>query len=187
MMNALLRVTTAVALLHITPVVVLIKRPTAVQALLPAADAYFERDLHLSERDAHRLHEVVDWSPEDGVLSFYLGRAGQREVGSLEFVRVDTPHGPIEVAVGFTPDGAVRQVLVTKATVEMKPWVLDAQSAGLLTSYAGLRPAQSPAGAAAITGKTGALPVYVAGEIDKGVARALTAYRLFFGVPATHS
>lgn len=186
-MNPLLRVAAAAALMHITPVVVLIKRPAAVQALLPAADQYFQRDLHLSDRDAHRLHEVVDWSPEDGVLSFYLGRAGQRDVGSLVFVRVDTPHGPIEVAVGFTPEGTTRQVLVTKATVEMKPWVLDAQSAGLLASYVGLKPAQSPAGAAAITGKTGALPLYVAGEVDKGVARALTAYRLFFAVPATHS
>ena len=110
------------AALHITPVVVLVKRPDAVQALLPGADAYFAREVHLSTPDAHRLHKAVDWSPEDGVLTFYVGRTGSAAVGALEFVRVDTPHGPIEVAVGFTPQGTVRGVLVTKATVEMKPW-----------------------------------------------------------------
>jgi hypothetical protein len=186
-MNGMLRVVAATLLLHITPVIVLIKRPAAVQALLPGANAYFQRDLHLSDRDAHRLHEVVDWSPENDVLTFYLGRSATADVGTLEFVRVDTPHGPIEVAVGFTPVGAVRQVLVTKATVEMKPWVQDAEGAGLLRSYAGLQPSQIPAGAAAVSGKTGSLAVYVAGEIDKGVQRALTAYSLFYRPGATRS
>src|SRR6058998_1398752 len=122
-MNFLIRAAAIAALLHITPIVVLVKRPDAVQALLPGADANVAREVHLSGTDAHRLHEAVDWSPEDGVLVFYAGSAGSTSVGALEFVRVDTPHGPIEVAVGFTPQGAVRGVVVTKATVEMKPWV----------------------------------------------------------------
>lgn len=169
-----------VAPLHVTPAIILIKRADAVQALLPGATAFFARDVHLSDPDAHRLHVAVDWSPDDGVLTFYLGQDGATLVGALEFIRVDTPHGPIEVAVGFTPGGAVRSVLVTKATVEMKPWVLDAEHAGLLDHYAGLKPDATPAGAAAITGKTGNLAEYVAGEIDKGVARALVGYADFY-------
>src|SRR5947208_72937 len=109
-MNFLIRAAAIAALLHITPIVVLVKRPDAVQALLPGADAYVAREVHLSGTDAHRLHEAVDWSPEDGVLVFYGGTVGSTSVGALEFVRVDTPHGPIEVAVGFTPQGAVRGV-----------------------------------------------------------------------------
>src|SRR5207247_1490927 len=139
-MNFLIRAAAIAALLHITPIVVLVKRPDAVQALLPGADAYVAREVHLSGTDAHRLHEAVDWSPEDGVLVFYGGTAGSTSVGALEFVRVDTPHGPIEVAVGFTPRGAVRGVVVTKATVEMKPWVLEAVAAGLTDHYRGLKP-----------------------------------------------
>src|SRR5437773_292582 len=139
-MNFLIRAAAIAAMLHITPIVVLVKRPDAVQALLPRADAYVAREVHLSGTDAHRLHEAVDWSPEDGVLVFYGGTAGSTSVGALEFVRVDTPHGPIEVAVGFTPQGAVRGVVVTKATVEMKPWVLEAVAAGLTDHYRGLKP-----------------------------------------------
>src|SRR5207245_7980713 len=129
-MNFLIRAAVIAALLHITPVVVLVKRPDAVQALLPGADAYVAREVHLSDTDAHRLHEAVDWSPEDGVLAFYTGKTGSTTVGALEFVRVDTPHGPLEVAVGFTSEGRIRGVIVTKATVEMKPWVLEAVAGG---------------------------------------------------------
>src|SRR3989442_215321 len=102
-MSVLMRSAAIAAVLHITPAVVLVKRPDAVQALLPGADAYFAREVHLSTPDAHRLHKAVDWSPEDGVLTFYVGRTGSAAVGALEFVRVDTPHGPIEVAVAFFP------------------------------------------------------------------------------------
>lgn len=179
-MNWLIRAVVVAALLHITPAVVLVKRPDAVQALLPGAEAYFAREVHLSDADAHRLHEVVDWSPEDGVLAFYTGRSGSTTVGALEFVRVDTPHGPIEVAVGFKPDGRVRGVIVTKATVEMKPWVLEAVAGGLTDRYRDLKAGDTPAGAAALTGRTGNLAVYIAGEVDKGVTRALAAYEAFY-------
>src|SRR5881628_2996682 len=182
-MNFVIRAAAIAALFHITPVVVLVKRPDAVRSLLPGADAYTAGEVHLSARDAHRLHEAVDWSPEDGVVVFYAGTAGSTAVGALEFVRVDTPHGPIEVAVGFTPQGAVRGVVVTKATVEMKPWVLEAVAAGLTDHYRGLKPGGTPGGAggaAGIASRAGNLAVYVAGEVDKGVARALAAYGAFY-------
>src|SRR5467141_3319216 len=179
-MNFLMRAAVIAALLHITPVVVLVKRPDAVQTLLPGADAYVASEVHLSAKDAHRLHEGVDWSPEDGVLVFYGGTAGTTSVGALEFVRVDTPHGPIEVAVGFTPQGAVRGVVVTKATVETKPWVLEAVAGGLTNHYRELKPGEAPRGAAALTGHAGSLAQFIAGEVDKGVARALAAYGTFY-------
>src|SRR5207237_3209677 len=102
-MNLLLRGAAIAAVLHITPVVVLVKRPDAVQTLLPGADSYLAREVHLSDPDAHRLHELVDWSPEDGVLTFYRGTAGATAVGALMFVRADTPHRPLEVAFELTP------------------------------------------------------------------------------------
>src|SRR5258708_7884958 len=82
--------------------------------------------------------------------------AGSTSMGALEFVRVDTPHGPIEVAVGFTPQGAVRGVVVTKATVEMKPWVLEAVAAGFTDQYRGLKPGgAAPAGSGRAAGPAG--------------------------------
>jgi len=170
----------AAALLHITPTVVLVDRPDAVAQLLPGADKYFAREVHLSDADAHKLHEAVDWSPSDGVLTFYSGRHGTTLVGLLQFVRVDTPHGPVEVTVSFEPAGTVHGVIVTKATVETKPWVLEALRAGLVKHYEGLAATGTPDGSAALRGSVGDLPLYMAQEIDKGVARALAAYRLFY-------
>src|SRR5260370_36462314 len=115
-MNFLMRAAAIAALLHITPVVVLVKRPDAVQTLLPGADAYLAREVHLSATDAHRLHEGVDWSPEDGVLVFYGGTAGSISVGAVEVVGGGTPPGPIEGAGGFTPQGAARGVVGKEAT-----------------------------------------------------------------------
>ena len=179
-MKLIMSTATLAALLHITPVVVLVKRPDAVRTLLPGADAFTAREVHLSDADAHRLHEAVDWSPEDGVLTFYTGSAGATAVGGLVFVRVDTPHGPLEVAVGFTPQGTVRGAIVTKATVEMKPWVLEAVGAGLGDPYRGLKPGAAPDAATAIASRAGNLAVYVAREVDKGVARALASYGAFY-------
>ena len=179
-MKTILRAAVAAALLHITPTVVLVDRPDAVAQLLPGADKYFAREVHLSDADAHKLHEAVDWSPSDGVLTFYSGRHGTALVGLLQFVRVDTPHGPLEVAVAFSPTGTVQGVIVTKATVETKPWVLEALRAGLVTHYQGLAATATPGGKAALAGSVGDLPLYMAQEIDKGVARALAAYRLFY-------
>jgi hypothetical protein len=168
------------ALLHITPTVILVKRSDAVVQLLPGADQFFARELHLSAADAHRLHMAVDWSPGDGVLTFYAGKHGAAEVGVLTFVRVDTPHGPVEVAVSFSPDRTIHGVVVTKATVETKSWVVAALSAGLIDHYRGLKPGDAPAGGAAIKTRVGDLPAYIAQEIDKGVARALVAYGDFY-------
>ena len=114
------------------------------------------------------------------MLTFFVGKEAGKDVGTLEFVRVDTPHGPLEVAVGFTPERTVRGVIVTKATVETKPWVLAALAAGLCERYRGLKPGDAPAGAAAIKAQVGELPDYMGQQVDKGVTRALVAYRDFY-------
>jgi hypothetical protein len=170
-----------IAALHITPVVVLVKREDAVRRILPEATQFSAREFHLSSPDAKRLKQAVDWKPQDDVVTFYTGASGSDSaVGAFTFIRVDSPHGPVEVAVGFQADGSVRRVEVTKATVETKPWVLEALRAGLLAHYVGLADSAQPGGAAALKQQVGAMPEYFAGVIDQGVARALAAYRLFY-------
>lgn len=168
------------ALLHITPTVVLLKRQDAVSRLLPGADRFTARDVHLSRSDSRRLHDAAGWEPADGVITFYVGRRQQQETGALIFMRVDSPHGALEVAVGFENNGAIRGVEVTKATVETKPWVAAALRAGLTEQYRGLAPGQAPAGAAKVKPQLGTMPVYMAELIDKGVMHANVAYRLFY-------
>lgn len=168
------------ALLHITPTVVLVKRQDAVSRLLPGADQFSAREVHVSSADSRRVHDAVGWEPPDGMVTFYVGKRQDQVTGALMFMRVDCQHGPLELAIGFEPQGTIRGVEVTKATVEMKPWVLEAVGAGLTNHYRQLKPGDTPNGAAAIAGQAGDLAVYIAGEVDKGVARALAAYGAFY-------
>jgi hypothetical protein len=169
------------ALLHITPTVILVQRRDAVAHLLPGAERFTARELHLSSADSRTLHNAVGWEPPDGVVTFYVGRRQDAVTGSLMFIRVDSQHGPLELAIGFEPSGAIRGVNVTKATVEMKPWVQEALRAGLTDAYRGLAPGRAPAGAGKVKDQVGAMPAYMAELVDKGVMHAATAYRLFYG------
>ena len=169
-----------VALLHITPTVILVKREDAVAKLLPGAERFAARELHLSSTDSRRIHDAVGWEPPDGVVTFYLGKRQNQVTGVLLFMRVDCQHGPLELAIGFDPKGTIRGVEVTKATVEMKPWVLEALRAGLTDVYKGLDPSEKPTGADKVKPHIGAMPGYMAELIDKGVMHAAAAYRLFY-------
>lgn len=180
-MKTLLLGAVSAALLHITPTVVLVKRPDAVARLLAGADQFAAREIHLSSGDSHRLHDAAGWEPADGVLTFYVGKRQNQVVGVLLFMRVDSPHGPLEVAVGFDSAGTIRGVEVTKATVETKPWVVEALRAGLADQYRGLAVGHAPAGAEKVRDRVGAMPAYMAELVDKGVAHAAAAYRLFYG------
>lgn len=180
-MKTLLLGAAAAALLHITPTVVLVKRTDAVARLLPGAERFAARELHLSRNDSRRLHDAAGWEPADGMITFYVGRNQQRETGALIFMRVDSPHGPLEVAVGFENNGTIRGVEVTKATVETRPWVGEALRAGLAAQYRGLAVGEAPVGAEKVKSQVGAMPAYMAELVDKGVMHSATAYRLFYG------
>jgi hypothetical protein len=180
MKTFLLGAVTAV-LLHVTPTVVLVKRQDAVAHLLPGADQFTAREFHLSSADSRKLHDAVGWEPPDGMVTFYVGKHQDQVNGALLFMRVDCQHGPLELAIGFDPRGTIRGVEVTKATVEMKPWVLEALRAGLTDAYRGLATDQAPAGADKVKPHIGAMPGYMAELIDKGVMHGAAAYRLFYG------
>ncbi len=94
----------------------------------------------------------------------------------LVFMRVDSPHGPLEVAVGFDSAGAIRGVEVTKATVETKPWIVEALRAGLTDHYRETPPVAAPS----VKGRVGTMSQYMAELVDRGVAHAGAAYRLFY-------
>jgi len=179
-MKTLLLGAVTAALLHITPTVVLVKRQDAVARLLPGADNFAARELHLSSADSRRVHDAVGWEPPDGVVTFYIGKHQDQVTGALIFMRVDCQHGPIELAIGYDPRGTIRGVEVTKATVEMKPWIVEALGAGLTNEYRGLAVAQPPSGAEKVKPRIGAMPGYMAELIDKGVMHANAAYRLFY-------
>ena len=125
---------------HPTPTVVLVKQTDLIRMALPSAKQFFVRKVTIGKDDLARIRKEVDFSPEDPDLSFYLGKDGAGKlVGVTLFPQVNTMHGPLEVGLTLKPDGTIASVVVTKASVETKPWVEEAVATGLVKRFQGLR------------------------------------------------
>jgi hypothetical protein len=125
---------------HPTPTVVLVQKTDLIRRTLPDATQFFLRTVTVGKEDLARIRKEIDFSPEDPDVKFYVGkRADGKPAGAVFFPQVNTMHGPIEVGLTMTPDGAIASAVVTTATVETKPWVEEAIAAGLLDKFKGMR------------------------------------------------
>lgn len=125
---------------HPTPTVVLVEQADAIRTSLPGARQFFVRTVTIGKDDLARIREDTEFSPEDPNIKFFLGKAiDGTTTGVVLFPQVNTLHGPLEVALAINPDGSVASATVTKATVETKPWVLEAVGSGLLQKCRGLK------------------------------------------------
>jgi hypothetical protein len=125
---------------HPTPTVVLVEQGDAIRSSLPGARQFFVRTVTIGKDDLARVRQDIEFSPEDPSVKFFLGkRVDGTTTGVVLFPQVNTLHGPLEVALAINPDGTVASATVTKATVETKPWVLEAIRAGLLQQCRGLK------------------------------------------------
>jgi hypothetical protein len=163
---------------HITPTVYLLSKPEAIQRELPGATQFFVKQVDIGREDFELVKSRTGWAPEDRTFRFYSGKDASGELqGTVEFVLVDTPHGPIEVALAFGPDGKVSQVLVITATVETVPWVNAVVKSGMLKEYLGLAADARPTALNRTTaGGLGVMPYWAAQVIDKAVVRGLALY-----------
>ncbi len=169
--------------LHITPTVVLARHADVIRATLKGASLYFERTVDIGRDDLGRIRQAGDFTPETGEFRFYYGTdAAGRIAGVVLFPQVNNQHGPLEVGIAVGPDGAVTRVIVTKATVETKPWVQRALKAEFLAAFEGLREPQDAdrALAALSRDEIGAMPYYMAEQTVLAVRRGLVLYEVLF-------
>lgn len=125
---------------HPSPTVVLVPQTDAIRTALPSAKQYFVRTVTIGQDDLAKIRKDIDYSPQDPEFKFYLGkREDGSPAGVVLFPQVNTLHGPLEVGLSLNPDGSVASAVVTKATVESKPWVLDAVKNGLMKRFQGAK------------------------------------------------
>ena len=168
---------------HPTPTVVLVKQTDAIRMALGGAKQFFVRKVTIGKDDLARIRKEVDFSPENPDLSFYLGKTGEGKlVGVTLFPQVNTMHGPIEVGLTLKPDGTVASAVVTKATVETKPWVEEAVATGLLKRFQGMRYGDDVKRALGelSPGQIGQMPYWEAGVIAAAVQQGLVLYHMLF-------
>jgi hypothetical protein len=165
---------------HITPTVELVPVAEAVRKLLPGATQFYLREVQLSKRQVAELDSVVSWVPEEKEVKFYLGREAGRDVGSVEWLKVDSRHGPLALAVRFEPDGELGKVVVTHATEETVTWVKQIVDAGLPDRFPGKTMANLDTALQSVQGNAGRMARYMGEVITRGVARALALRQLAF-------
>jgi hypothetical protein len=166
---------------HPTPKVVLVKHADFIRQTVPGAKQYFVRTVSIGKQDLAAIRQASDYTPDDPDVQFFLGQDDGKTVGVALFQQVDTPHGPLEIGLTFGPDGRVAHAVVTTATVETKPWVLEAVAAGLMDGFTGMRQGDDPRKALQrIDGKLGGMPEYMAELITTAVGRGMVLYGTLF-------
>jgi hypothetical protein len=168
---------------HPTPSVVLVKQTDLIRTTLGGAKQFFVRTVTIGKDDLARIRKEVDFSPEDPNLRFYLGKTEEGTLaGVVLFPQVNTIHGPIEVGLTLGPDGSIISAVVTKATVETRPWVEEAAAAGLMKRFQGIRYGDDLKRALEplSPGQIGQMPYFEAQVIAATVRQGLVLYHLLF-------
>ncbi len=161
---------------HITPVVVLHKQADVIRARLPDATGFFVTDVAIGREDLQRIKDTGHFTPEAAKVKFYSGKNAQgAPVGVVLFPQLDTPHGPLEIGLTLGADGRVTSVVVTRATVESKPWIERVVRAGVLKRFQGLAPGGDAHQAVAAV-KLGGRPGYFVDAIATAVQHGLALY-----------
>lgn len=127
-----------VALAHMTPPVVLLPERDAIVSMTGGATKFFVREVRLAAAEREAIQQQWGWRPEEEFYRFYLGRddAGQL-VTAVLFLTEFTIHGPVRVAVGFSPEGTVKDAKVVELTEETFPWLKPLLDLDFTRDYTG--------------------------------------------------
>ncbi len=160
---------------HITPGVILRRQADVIRETLPKAVKYAVTTVKIDKAQLQQLVDQGHFRPDTDRVKFYTGRDQSGAlVGTVVFPQFDTQHGPIEVGVTIDPQGALTSVLVTRATVEMKPWVLEVEKSRLLDALHGTKAGAEPRRIS--EGHLGGMPGYMADAIATAAYRGLALY-----------
>ncbi len=117
----------------------LARKGDVIKKSLPNATNFFVKKVILSDHDKAKIKAQGSFSPQVSQLKFFYGEdAAQELVGTVLFNRMITRNGPVEVGIAFTPAGTISNVVVTRASARMKPWIETAISEGVLKNLIGI-------------------------------------------------
>lgn len=166
---------------HPTPKVVLVKHADFIRQSTAGATQYFVRTVKIGKQDLDVIRKEGGFIPDDPDVQFFLGRGqGGTMVGVSLFQQVNTAHGPVEVGLTFGPRGAITSAVVTTATVETKPWVLEVTASGLMQHFVGLQPGNDPRKSLQEVKGLDGMPGYMAELIATAVGRGLVLYQTLY-------
>jgi len=169
---------------HITPVVHLLKHNEAIKQLIPDGTSFYVRKVRIGKTALQHIKSAVDWTPGTDEYKFYYGKNPKGEMaGDVLFISQDSKHGPVVLAVAFSPDNTIRGVRITDATVETLPWMKTLMAHNFTDTFQDKTAVDDAAvRTRADQENLGAMPRYFAGIIATGVEHALALQRVLFRV-----
>ena len=168
---------------HITPTVTLVTEANAIRQAIGGAAHYFARTVDIGRNDLASIKHDASYTPDVRDVRFYYGTDNAGKLtGVMLFPEVNTQHGPIEVGLALDPRGTVTKVIVTKATVESKPWVEKMVRSGYLDHFKGLRVGDDATKvlSRASERELGAMPYWTAEIATLAAQHGLVLYQVLF-------
>jgi len=163
---------------HVTPAVVLRTQADVIRAALPGAVTFSVTTATIGRSELREINDQARYTPTSDVVKFYSGRSASGQVvGTVVFPQINTQHGPVEVGVMIDPQGAIGDVMVTRATIELKPSIRAVEQSGAMQRLRGLD-ANGPATALSADAGLRGMAGYVADAIATAARRGLVLYRV---------
>ncbi len=167
---------------HITPVVHLMQHNAAIKQLIPSGKSFFVRKIDIGQSDIDKIQSQTGWRPTEDEYKFYYGRDEQGNVvGDVLFFSQDSKHGPVVLAVSFSPQNTIIGIKITDATVETVPWIKSVLNHNFLKIFQGLSTIdETDVNTQIAKEKLDAMPEYFAKIISKGIQHTLALQQVLF-------
>lgn len=108
---------------HVTPNVKLSTMRETVARLLPTGKLFL-KDVRLSTEQMEKLNADGYWPTHTNHYKFYVSRNENDQLQrAMVSITEMSRHGPMVVAVAFSPDGTITDALVTDVMMEPLTWV----------------------------------------------------------------
>lgn len=172
----------SVARAHITPMVHLIKHNEAIKTLLAGGQSFFVKNVKIGQKELGDIRSAAHWTPDLSSYRFFYGKdSAGNLIGDALLISVNSKHGPLTLAIGFTSQNLVTAVLVTDVGIEPLPWIRRLMNKKFLDRFAGKGEGQVTEVLKEVSKKElGSMAYYYAKVIAKGVSRALVLQRVLF-------
>lgn len=167
---------------HITPMVHMVKHNEAIKSILTEAQSFYVKTIPLGNEEKNKIEFVLPELHNTKIYKFYYGKDAQGQiVGDVLFINVHSKHGPVTLAVGFTPEDEIIKVVVTDVPVEPLPWVRKLLAVNFLDQFSGKSSVNIEESLKTLSRtKIGAMSYYFARKISAGVRQTVILQKALF-------
>ena len=169
---------------HITPMIHLKKHNAAIKMMLQEGTSFYVKNVTLGRAEISKIKAMSGWTPDLERYKFYYGKdVAGKLVGDVLFISVNSKHGPLTLAIGFSPGNVITGVVLTDIPTEPFSWVRKLLQASFLDTFPGKSRDELGEIIDQISRKElGAMQRYYAKVIARGVQQAVVLQMVLYNL-----